>query len=48
MASLDLFVCRMGVQAKRALGQLKIIEIKIIIMIINVLFAFHEKPGQLG
>ena len=33
MASLDLFVSRKGVQAKRALGQLKILKIKIIIMI---------------
>ena len=33
MASLDLFVCRKGVQAKHALGLLKILKIKIIIMI---------------
>ena len=33
MASLDLFVYRKGVQPKCALGQLKIIKIKIIIMI---------------
>lgn len=52
IVSLDLFVCRKGVQAKRALVQLNIMKIKIIhVNSDNALLAFPEKlgrPGQLG
>ena len=38
MVSLDLFVCRKGVQAKRALVQLNIMKIKIIHVIMITLY----------